>query len=65
MSYKLTVRDGSFVRYGTMLDRVPFKHLMEFIQMTGSSTFDINGKYFNKDDAGVKKAFEFSQNYKR
>lgn len=59
MSYKLTVRDGSFVRYGTMLDRVPFKHLMEFIQMTGSSTFDINGKYFNKDDAGVKKAFEF------
>ena len=44
--------------YGTMLDRVPYKHLMEFIQMTGSSTW-VNGKEFNYTDAGVKKAFEF------
>ncbi|MDY2728189.1 MAG: extracellular solute-binding protein [Candidatus Onthovivens sp.] len=44
--------------YGTMLDRVPYKHLMEFIQMTGSSTW-VDGKSFNYQDKGVRSAFEF------
>ena len=55
MSYKL--KKGS--RYGTMLDRVPYKHLMEWIQMTGSSTWTGDNKYFNYQDPNVYKAFKF------
>lgn len=55
MSYKL--KKGT--RYGTMLDRVPFKHLMEWIQMTGSSTWTGDNKYFNNQDPNVLKAFQF------
>jgi multiple sugar transport system substrate-binding protein len=59
MSHKLTKRSGSTVtRWGTMLDRVPYKHLMEFIQMTGEKTF-IDGKYFNTNAKGVSDAFNF------
>ena len=54
MSYKLRKEN----RYGTMLDRVPYKHLMEWIQMTGSSTW-IDNKYFNNEDPNVYKAFQF------
>lgn len=55
MSFKL--KKGT--RYGTMLDRVPYKHLMEWIQMTGSSTWDKDNKYFNSKDPNVLKAFQF------
>ena len=55
MSYKLTKEN----RYGTMLDRVPYKHLMEWIQMTGSSTWTDDNKYFNNKDENVYKAFKF------
>lgn len=58
MSHKLR-KDN---RYGTKLDRVPYKHLMEWIQMTGSSTWDSDNRQFNYQDAGVKKAFEFFTN---
>ena len=54
MSYKL--KKGN--RYGTMLDRVPYKHLMEWIQMTGSSTWTEDNKYFNNTDPNVLKAFQ-------
>ena len=54
MSFKL--KKGT--RYGTMLDRVPYKHVMEWIQMTGSSTW-VNDKYFNSRDPNVLKAFQF------
>ena len=57
MSYKLTKTN----RYGTMLDRVPYKHVFEWIQMSGSSPW-IDGKYFNANDPNVYKAFEFFQN---
>lgn len=46
-------------RYGTMLDRVPYKHLMELIQMTGSSTWDDDRRYFNANDPDVLKACQF------
>lgn len=55
MSYKLRKTN----RYGTMLDRVPYKHLMEWIQMTGSSTWDSENKHFNANDPNVLKAFQF------
>lgn len=55
MSYKLRKTN----RYGTMLDRVPYNHLMEFIQMTGSSTWTGDTQYFNSDDPNVLKAFQF------
>ncbi len=55
MSYKLR----KTARYGTMLDRVPYKHLMEWIQMTGSSVWTDDKKYFNNTDPGVYDAFQF------
>ncbi len=55
-SYKLsTVRADT---YGTMLDRTPFAHLMEFVQMTGESVWDEEGKYFNNSE-NVAKAFQY------
>ncbi|MGM9873576.1 MAG: extracellular solute-binding protein [Bacilli bacterium] len=57
MSYKLRKTN----RYGTMLDRVPYKHVFEWIQMSGSSPW-IDGTYFNSGDPNVYKAFEFFQN---
>lgn len=59
MSHKLTVEeDGVITRYGTMIDRVPWKHVMEWIQMSGATTF-IDGKYFNYQDQGVIDAFTY------
>lgn len=55
MSHKLR----KSARYGTMLDRVPYKHLMEWIQMTGSSMWTADNKYFNSNDPNVLKAFQF------
>lgn len=55
MSYKLRKQS----RYGTMLDRVPYKHLMEWIQMTGSSVWTQDGMHFNYEDPNVLKAFRF------
>lgn len=55
MSFKLRKTN----RYGTMLDRVPYKHLMEWIQMTGASTWTGDNQYFNSDDPNVMKAFQF------
>lgn len=55
MSYKLC-KDK---RYGTMLDRVPYKHVMEWIQMTGSSVWASDGVNFNNTDPNVLKAFQF------
>lgn len=61
MSYKLTIKNNQTVRYGTMLDRVPWKHLFEWIQMTGDTPF-IDNKYFNANSEGVKQAFRFFAN---
>lgn len=59
MSYKLTQKEDNLTtRYGTMLDRVPYSHLMEFIQMTGENVFDGECKYLNTSD-NVVKAYEF------
>lgn len=55
MSHKLRKEN----RYGTMLDRVPYKHLMEWIQMTGASTWTGDNQYFNASDERVLDAFEF------
>lgn len=55
MSYKLR----KTARYGTMLDRVPYKHLMEWVQMTGSSVWAEDNKNFNSNDPDVYKAFKF------
>lgn len=55
MAYKLR----RTARYGTMLDRVPYKHLMEWVQMTGSSVWTENNKYFNNTDPDVYDAFKF------
>lgn len=59
LSHKLTITEGNqTLRYGTMLDRVPWKHFFQMIQATGNDVFN-EGKYFNAEDEGVIKAFEF------
>ena len=59
MSYKLTQRDGNTItRYGTMLDRVPWKHLFQMIQAGGATPF-INCKYFNHESDAVINAFTY------
>jgi multiple sugar transport system substrate-binding protein len=59
MSRKLIIKDGNeIVRYGTMIDRVPWKHLFQWIQQGGSTAF-VDGKYFNADDPAVHDAFRY------
>ena len=55
MSSKL--KKGS--RYGTMLDRVPYKHVMEWVQMNGTSFWTEDGKHFNAEDPKLIEAFQF------
>ena len=61
MAKKLTQRNtqGDITRYGTMMDFVPYKHLLEYVQMAGSSLYEDGGKAFNRGDAGVLKAFQY------
>lgn len=59
-STSMTIGSGSGIsRYGTTMDNEPYKHLMEWIQMYGSSMFKDNDTKFNGNDASVKKAIEF------
>ncbi len=52
---------------GTTMDFVPYKHLMEFVQMTGESLFTADGTKVNltfngnvpNPDSGVTKAFNY------
>jgi maltose-binding protein MalE len=65
MSYKLTIKDGTTItRYGTMLDRVPWKHLFQMIQAGGDTPF-IDGKYFNHESDAVKEAFTYFSELQR
>lgn len=47
------------VNYGTSIGFEPNRHLMEWIQMTGSKMFLTDNENLNIDDAGVRSAFEF------
>ncbi len=54
---------GNLLRYGTVFDYLPWKHVMEWVQMTGSSLFSEDGKTFNADDPNVIAAFQHLTNY--
>jgi|GEM_PF-1045511 len=59
-STALQVGSGSNItRYGSAMDFVPYKHLLEFIQMSGSSMFTNDDKLFNRDDQNVINAFQY------
>lgn len=59
-SEALTIGSGTTItRYGTTLDFVPYKHLYEWIQMSGDSMFIDQQTKFNKNAQGVRDAFEF------
>lgn len=59
-SQALTIGSGSSVsRYGTTMDFVPYKHLYEWIQMSGSSMYTSDHSKFNRDDQNVYDAFKF------
>ena len=59
MSYKLTKIRKTKILNGTMLDRVPYKHVFEWIQMNGGNVWDETGRYFNYSDTKVNEAFQF------
>lgn len=59
-SEALTIGSGNTItRYGTTMDFVPYKHLLEWVQMTGDSMFIDNQTKFNRNSSGVKDAFSF------
>jgi multiple sugar transport system substrate-binding protein len=59
-SQALTIGSGTTItRYGTTMDFVPYKHLFEWIQMTGDPMFVGDSRTFNRDAEGVIDAFEF------
>lgn len=59
ISYRLqSIRHTNIIN-GTMLDRVPYKHVFEWIQMNGSSPWDESGRYFNYNDPKVVEAFQY------
>ena len=62
LAYKLqedqSLKATTKLEYGTMLDRVPYKHLFEMIQMKGVSPWDNQG-YFNYTSEELKQAFRY------
>lgn len=59
ISYRLQSIRHTKILNGTMLDRVPYKHVFEWIQMNGSSPWDESGYYFNYNDPKVIEAFQY------
>ncbi|MBQ8885654.1 MAG: extracellular solute-binding protein [Clostridia bacterium] len=51
--------NGDITRYGTTLDQVPWKHVMEWIQMGGDTLFTEDMHYLNVGSDAVKSAFEY------
>jgi len=59
-SSALQVGSGSNISVqGSSMDFVPYKHLYEFVQMTGSSMFVNDNSEFNRDDPNIIAAFEY------
>ena len=65
LAKKMTVMSGTnYVRYGTMVDYVPVKHLTQLVQQTGNSIFneDKTGLNIDKDgniNEGLLEAFQY------
>ena len=54
---------GNLVRYGTVFDYLPWRHVMEWVQSQGASFFSEDGKTFNATDERVIAAFQHLTNY--
>ncbi len=65
MCRELTVLNGQgdFVRRGTFFDYIPYRHIMQWAGMGGSSIFSTDGKTFNANDQAVKAAFKHMTDY--
>ena len=59
MSYKIQSIKKTKLLNGTMLDRVPYKHVFEWIQMNGATAWDETKQYFNYNDPKVIEAFQY------
>ena len=55
--------NGNITRYGTTLDQVPWKHVMEWIQMGGDTLFTEDMKHLNVNSQAVKDAFQYFINF--
>ncbi|MDR0831510.1 MAG: extracellular solute-binding protein [Bacillales bacterium] len=56
----ISYRVGEFKnQYGTMLDRVPYKHVMQWVQQTGDSIWEEDNINFNKNASGVFNSFKY------
>lgn len=54
-----TNANGDITRYGTTLDQVPWKHVMEWIQMGGDTLFTEDMRELNVSSQAVTDAFEY------
>lgn len=54
---------GNLVRYGTIFDYIPWRHIMEWVQMGGGSLFSEDGTTFLADDPAVISAFQHMTDY--
>lgn len=61
---KLTKRDanGNIQVYGTDMASTPYKHIYEYLQMTGGSLYSEDGKKSNILDSKLRPAFEYFVN---
>lgn len=53
------IQKGLGIQYGTSIGFESYKHLMEWVQMTGSELFTDDYTKLNVQDSGVRSAFEF------
>jgi maltose-binding protein MalE len=65
MSRALTKFDpqGNMVRYGSLHDHIPWRHVMEWVQMQGARLFSEDNKSFNASDSKVINAFSHLTDY--
>ena len=55
--------NGRIIRYGTTLDQVPWKHVMEWIQMSGDTLFTEDMQHLNISSQAVIDAFSYFVNF--
>ncbi len=54
---------GEITRYGTVMDQVPWKHVMEWIQMSGDTLFTEDMRKLNVNSQAVIDAFQYFVNF--
>lgn len=62
MSFKIQSITDTKLRHGTAINNVPYKHVFEWVQQNGGSTWAHNGYDFNFADKKLIEAFQYFTN---